>query len=116
MQHLLAGGVAAGLEQPVIGEQQYLAGALGHHRYRAGQAGAAQHIAKDAPCPHVGDGQVGAPRRGTVGLNGAREHHPHPAVGVPGLHQRFAPAITAHHGAQIPQEHPQGRLFQPGKE
>ena len=30
--------------------------------------------------------------------------------------QRFAPAITAHHGAQIPQEHPQGRLFQPGKE
>ena len=113
LQHQLPGGAAVGAEQPVVGDQQHLAGGAGGHGDRAGQAGAAQHIPKYPARPHPGDGQAaavgGQPRR----LDGPGQDDPHAVAGLAGPDQHRPPDIAAPHRPQPVQKPDQGLGAQP---
>lgn len=91
-------------QQPLVGNQQHLAGHRSHHRDRACQTGTAQHIAEHAARLHVGDGNARTLRPGTVGFQLTGQYDAHPAVGFARQNKRFAFAIAAHNGTQLSQQ------------
>ena len=88
----------------LVGDEQHLAGHRCHHCDRAGPAGTAQHIAEHPARLHVGDGDTGALRPGTVGFQLAVQHNAYPAAGFARQHKGLALAVAAHHGAQLAQQ------------
>ena len=53
LQDPLAGRVGPGQQKLLVRHQQHLAGGRGHHRYRAGKARAAQHVAEHTARPQM---------------------------------------------------------------
>ena len=116
LQHPLAGRVGPGQQKLLVRHQQHLAGGRGHHRYRAGKARAAQHVAEHTARPHLADGQTRPAGGGMVGLDGAGEHHAHPAVRLSGQYEGLAPAVGAQYGPHFAQQDPERFGFQPGEQ
>jgi hypothetical protein len=51
-----------------------------------------------------------------VGLDGAGEHHAHPAVRLSGQYEGLAPAVGAQYGPHFAQQDPERFGFQPGEQ
>ena len=85
----------------LVRDEQHLTGYRCHNRDRAGPAGTAQHIAEHPARLHVGDGDTGALRPGTVGFQLAVQHNAYSAAGFARQHKGLALAVAAHHGTQL---------------
>ena len=96
LHHPLVGWAAVREQQPLVGQQQHLAGDSSQHGDRAGQAGTAQHVSEHPARLYPGNGDACPARRRTVGLQLTGQHDAYPAAGLPRQHKGFALAVAAH--------------------